>query len=275
MHYNQSKGLIPVYKLNYKIPQLFLAIHNGHNMSENIKQKIGISELDRMREEDPYTEFFINDKENFIIQNTSRFEYDLNRMPDKAIYRIPENCWGLPIYPREQLTNDEVIISQSNYDTFYTNLINIIDNFLECFDKIIVWDIHSYNHRRNGDGAIFDPDEQNPEIILGTNNYKYMSRDWEPLVNKIEELFKSHTFKGDFVNRALKQDYLDVRQNVKFPGGYLSQFLNKKYADRVCCVAVEFKKIWMNEWTQEIDEECFSLLKKIFNDVCGEVGYHL
>ena len=265
----------PTYKLNYKSNMLFLAIHNGHNISEHVNDKIGISKVDRMREEDPFTELFINNKENHIIQHTSRFEFDLNRKPEKAVYFKPEDCWGLPVYPQKKLTEAELEMAHKHYHTFYQNLINIIDKCLELNDRLLIWDIHSYNHRRKGIDAEFDAPEDNPEIIIGTNNYKYMSRSWEPMVNKIEKLFKSYPIKGDFKNRSIKQDYLDVRQNVKFPGGYLSQYINYNYPDTACCIAVEFKKIWMNEWTQEIDIECFDILKKIFDNVCGEIGSYL
>ena len=256
------------YSINYNSQMIFCAIHNGHHISEHVREKIGITDLERKREEDPFTEQFINDKDNHIIQYTSRFEVDLNRHIEKAVYQTPSNCWGLPIYPTTSLTDIEIQMALEQHNLFYQNMIDIIEKHLEKYDKLIVWDIHSYNHRRNGEFADFDPEENNPEIIIGTNNYKYMSPDWEPLVNNIEQMFKSHKFTGDFPNRPSKQEYLDVRQNVKFPGGYLSQFINQRYPDRACCLAIEFKKIWMNEWSQEVDEDCFTLLKKIFNDVC-------
>jgi N-formylglutamate amidohydrolase len=302
------------YNLTYSQPALFLAIHTGHQLSENIASKIGISDLDRMREEDPFTEQFISDKENHIIQYTSRFEYDLNRKRENAVYQTPDDCWGLPIYqaarhcevsscdankaihfettdnglfrknrkptPRNDeyesinrgnlLTPTEINSSLRQYDTFYQELTNIIEKFLQHHEKLIVWDIHSYNHRRKGVNADFDSDEENPEIIIGTNRYQYMPRKWEPNVSQIEQSFKSRPFIGDFPNRSLKQPHLDVRQNIKFPGGYLSQFINHRYGDRVCCLAIEFKKIWMNEWTQEIDEVCFGRLKEIFNQVVAQ-----
>ena len=241
-------------------------------MSENLKQKISISESDRMREEDPFTEQFVSDKENHIIQYTSRFEYDINRHRTKAIYEKPEDCWGLPIYPNVSMTEAEKEMSLRKYDLFYATLDAIIDKQLRLFDRLLIWDIHSYNHRRQGAGAEFDPGELNPEIIIGTNNYQFISAEWRPLVDKIQQLFIQQQFEGDFSNRATRESHLDVRQNVKFPGGFMSQYINHKYTGRVCCLAIEFKKIWMNEWTQEIDTECFDRLKKIFNVVCQGVS---
>ena len=262
--------------MNFTIPMLFLAIHNGHQMSEHTKEKIGISDTERMREEDPFTERFISDKENHIIQYTSRFEYDLNRHPSKAVYQRPDDCWGLNIYPETALSDEEIKEALNQHNMFYQQLDTTIEKFLNRHDNILIWDIHSYNHKRGGVDAPFDSDDENPEIILGTNHYKYMGEKWKPLVDRIEN--KIRNIELDYLaspplphNRSLSQKHLDVRQNIKFPGGYLSQYLNHKYSGRVCCIAVEFKKIWMNEWTQEIDEKALCELKAIFDKMCMEI----
>jgi len=260
-----------VYHITSTIPMLFLAIHNGHHLSTHTNSKIAISEIDRQREEDPFTDRFITDKPAHIIQQTSRFEYDLNRHKDSAIYQTPQDCWGLPIYPHKKLTDKQINTALKKYDNFYTKLTKIIDQLLTTHPKLLVWDVHSYNHHRGGPDAPFDSDEGNPEIILGTNNYRYMPQHWKPLVDHIENSLKSQPFEGEYRNRSLYKSYLDVRQNVKFPGGYLSQFLNYTYGERLCCIAIEFKKIWMNEWTQEIDEPCLAKLKAVFDRMCYEV----
>jgi len=262
-----------IYQINDTLPMLFLAIHNGHAVSGYTKAKIGISEQDRMREEDPYTERFIKDKPAHIIQQLSRFECDINRSRDRAIYKEPPDCWDLPIYPKEKLTEAEINVSLSKYDTFYTKLTSIIDDLLKTHKKLLVWDVHSYNHRRLGPDAPFDSEEANPEIILGTTNYQCMPLHWKPLVDSIENTLKSQKFEGDFSFRsqqAATLRNLDVRQNIKFTGGNLSQFLNHKYGERLCCIAIEFKKIWMDEWTQKIDEPCLAKLKAIFDYTCFE-----
>jgi hypothetical protein len=256
-----------IYNIDFSEPILYTAIHAGHGIPDDIVKKIGISEIDRLREEDPYTQRFICDKNNHIIQLSSRFYYDINRARENAIYQRPEQCWGLPIYPTAKLTTAEIELAYQKYNRFYENLEIIVESFLKIHQKLFVWDVHSYNHRRNGDGEAFDSDEENPEIILGTNNSKYMSPKWIPFVNEIQKTMSSAKFFGDFKNRSLLQKNLDVRVDVKFPGGYLSQWLNSRYGDRVCCIAIEFKKIWMNEWTGVVDEECFFRLKKIFEQI--------
>jgi len=48
--------------------------------------------------------------------------------------------------------------------------------------------------------------------------------------------------------------HLDVRENVRFRGGYMSRFINERYAGRGCALAIEVKKIYMDEWTGQGDE---------------------
>ena len=43
--------------------------------------------------------------------------------------------------------------------------------------------------------------------------------------------------------------HLDVRENIKFKGGYFSRWIHENFPNSVCSVAVEFKKFFMDEWT--------------------------
>ncbi|MCK9330732.1 MAG: N-formylglutamate amidohydrolase [Candidatus Cloacimonetes bacterium] len=256
--------------INYTEPILYLAIHNGHILRNPLKKTIGLSPLQRKVEEDPFTELFLSDKKNKIIQSASRFEYDLNRKKDFAVYQKPEDCWGLPIYQDYTLSSKDISFSKEKYDYFYHQISDIIEKFIEIHKKVFIWDVHSYNHHRKGNDAEFDSIEDNPDIILGTNHYKYMPDKWKPLISNIQNHLSSFSFKHKYINRADTDLSFDVRQNVKFPGGNLSQYINSKYGEDVCCTAIEFKKIWMNEWTQEIDLECYSELKKAF-DSCDKI----
>ncbi len=48
--------------------------------------------------------------------------------------------------------------------------------------------------------------------------------------------------------------HLDVRENVKFKGGRMTRWINENYPEQGCSIAVEVKKIFMDEWTGELDE---------------------
>jgi hypothetical protein len=42
---------------------------------------------------------------------------------------------------------------------------------------------------------------------------------------------------------------LDVRENIKFEGGYFAQWVGENYPTTVCNLCIEFKKFFMDEWT--------------------------
>jgi N-formylglutamate deformylase len=85
--------------------------------------------------------------------------------------------------------------------------------------------------------------EENPEVNLGTKN---INRDlWAPVVETLLRCFREFNFEGR---------HLDVRENVKFGGGFFSYWLYERYGDKICVIALEFKKFFMDEWTGEPDE---------------------
>jgi hypothetical protein len=46
---------------------------------------------------------------------------------------------------------------------------------------------------------------------------------------------------------------LDVRENVRFFGGNLPTWIHQQFPDKVCALAIEVKKFFMNEWTGQLD----------------------
>ena len=45
-----------------------------------------------------------------------------------------------------------------------------------------------------------------------------------------------------------------MRENVKFGGGNMSRWVNDRYGSNGCAIAIEMKKIFMDEWTDDLDE---------------------
>jgi hypothetical protein len=45
-----------------------------------------------------------------------------------------------------------------------------------------------------------------------------------------------------------------VRENVRFLGGHLTRWVSDTFPDRACALAIDVKKIYMDEWTGRIDE---------------------
>jgi N-formylglutamate deformylase len=59
---------------------------------------------------------------------------------------------------------------------------------------------------------------------------------------------------------------LDVRENVRFEGGYLTQWVHERYEGVGCALAVELKKVFMDEWTGVPDEQHLDELTTAFAD---------
>ena len=134
--------------------------------------------------------------------------------------------------------------SLAQYDAFYAEVYRIINEKLKKHQHLIVFDLHSYNHRREGpDGSYADP-KTNPEVNIGTGT---MDRQfWAPVVDNFINTLRSY----NYLSRNL-----DVRENVKFRGGNFSSWIHKTFPNNVCCIAIEFKKFFMDEWTGKPDKK--------------------
>jgi hypothetical protein len=48
---------------------------------------------------------------------------------------------------------------------------------------------------------------------------------------------------------------LDVRENMRFKGGWFSTWIHRTYPETGAALAIEVKKTFMDEWTGEPDAE--------------------
>lgn len=219
---------------------LVTAIHAGKAMRPSLKALCHLNEAQRLREEDPFTDRWTTISDNSIIGLRSRFEVDLNRPRTKAVYRTPADCWGLDVW-NGILPTVEVERSLATYDEFYETTGAMVERLLSMHPRVMIYDLHSYNHQRQAPGVDDDP-ALNPEINLGTAN---IDRDvWGEAL----DVLTSALMKGPDDRKN------DVRENVKFKGGHFGFWLNERFGARVCPVAIEFKKVFMDEWTGAPDE---------------------
>jgi len=224
------------------------AIHDGHELRPAVLELTGLADSDRLREEDPYTGVFAAVAGTRIVVRRSRFEFDLNRSRGRAIYLKPEDAWGLPVWKREP-SAELVAASLGEYDAFYAAAHRLLSEMTRRFGRFVVLDLHSYNHQRGGPGAPFDDPEANPEVNVGTGSLDRAR--WGLLVDR---------FIGDLAAFDFRGRNLDVRENVKFRGGNFSRWIHENFADSACCLAVEFKKFFMDEWTGVIDPHEFEAI---------------
>ena len=223
-------------------PSVAVALHDGHFVRANLRPLLALSDAARLTEEDPCTGSWTSIASTRIIGKRSRFEFDLNRPREKAVYRHPADSWGLRVWNRD-LSDELVAESLQLYDAFYAEVRSLLQQLLKQHPRVVVYDLHTYNHRRSGPYADFDDVAMNPEVNLGTGT---MDRHrWSRLVERCIEELQRHTFLG----RSL-----DVRENVKFLGGHFAKWMHHEFGDAVCVLSLEFKKFFMDEWTGEVDQ---------------------
>lgn len=233
-------------------PVVGTAIHDGHAVRPGLLDKMALDARERLREEDPFTGETIAGLANRIVFHRSRFEVDINRARDGAIYLTPEQAWGLKVW-RSPLSETEVDDSLGVHDAYYDMLENHLRGVEAQHGRFVVLDIHSYNHRRAGPAA--PPTEQNaaPDINIGTAS---MDRTrWAPVV----DAFMAFAADFDFLGRRL-----DVRENIAFQGrGEQTRFIHERFPQNGCAIAVEFKKFFMDEWTGTPDWQAIAALQAL------------
>ena len=74
------------------------AIHDGHDVRPEVGRAMALDDAGRLREEDPFTGQAVVDVPAHIIVHRSRFEFDLNRAADSAVYETAEQSWGLEVW---------------------------------------------------------------------------------------------------------------------------------------------------------------------------------
>ena len=216
-------------------PIVAAALHAGHELRPGMLAVSALTDAEMLREEDPFTAEWTGCAPTRIVVNRSRFEVDANRPRASAVYRTPEDAWGLNLW-RSPLSTVQVAGSLAEYDAFYASAAELLDDCVARCGGFVLLDIHSYNHRRGGPAAPCEDPTDNPEVNLGTGS---MDRSrWSPVVE---------AFLG-----VLSDEGYDVRENVKFRGGNFAAWVHERYPTG-CALAVEFKKTWMDEWTGEPD----------------------
>jgi len=222
-------------------PLVAAAIHHGHAVRPEVAKNLALSPADRLREEDPFTGNWTAIANTRVVGLRSRFEVDLNRPREKAVYRTPDDAWGLQVWKKPP---PDTLLAQSlaQYDAFYTEMQRLFATLEQRYGHFVVFDLHSYNHRRNGPTATPDDPAQNPDVNLGTRS---LPRDrWAAIVERFMADMQSFNFYGR---------QLDVRENIKFGGGQFARWTHQTFPQSGCVLSIEFKKFFMDEWTGEPD----------------------
>ncbi|MBN1475284.1 N-formylglutamate amidohydrolase [Candidatus Sumerlaeota bacterium] len=219
-------------------PLVATAIHAGHAVRPEVEALMAIDEEGRLREEDPFTDVWTSVAPTQVIGLRSRFEVDLNRPRERAVYMTPDQAWGLRVW--ENSIPEEILArSMAQRDLFYDAMRTLFESMAREHGRFIVLDLHSYNHRRGGPEAPPAAPEENPDIIIGTRTMTDRSR-WAGIIDRLIADLRAFDF---------PTGRIDVRENVKFGGGNFAHWTHTEFPESAGVISFEFKKIFMDEWT--------------------------
>jgi len=202
------------------------AVHDGHQFRRELWDNCLHTEYERWYEEDPCTLQMVQTMPMVIAGCDSRFEYDLNRAPDNAIY---EDAWGKTLWkvPLDAIQKNK---SLQKHHNFYRVIGVLIAKMQSKFGAAIVYDMHSYNWKR-WDRAV-------PVVNLGTanidqNRFSAFAKAWcqtlasIALPNGIETTAAiNDTFQGN---------------------GYFLKYITEHFKETLV-LATEFSKIYCDEY---------------------------
>lgn len=255
----------PLWSIHHGSEPLFAtALHAGHDLRDELSRLIAIDEDTRLREEDPFTDYLATVAPTRMVPHRSRFEVDLNRARQEAVYLGPQDAWGMDVWqetPSEELRQR----SLAEYDEFYAELKKLLSELESKYGHFVIFDIHSYNYRRAGPDAPPEDPETHPEVNVGTGT---MEREhWAAVVDR----FISDLRHFDFLGR-----HLDVRENVRFQGRQFAQWVHSNFPNSGCVLAIEFKKFFMDEWSGNVDsdqlEAIYEALRSTLPGIAEEIA---
>lgn len=238
-------------------PIIATAIHDGHELRPDVAAAMKLEDLDRLREEDPFTGQSVRDVNSHIIVHRSRFEFDLNRAAAEAVYVTPDQSWGLEVWQDGQPDEQLVKRSLALHDDYYRMLGTILADIAARHRLFVLIDVHSYNHRRAGPSGPPTPQMEAPDVNIGT--FSMPREQWAFLVDPLMEAMRAFDFNG----RSL-----DVRENVAFQGkGEQTRFVHANFPKKGCAIALEFKKFFMDEYSGEPDPTELAAMRDFINHV--------
>jgi N-formylglutamate amidohydrolase len=123
------------------------------------------------------------------------------------------------------------------HDEFYSQMNGLLSELVARHGCMLVLDLHSYNHRRGGSNTPPADPRDNPDINVGTGTMD--RRRWAPVIDR---------FVHELCSAPVEGRRLDVRENVRFRGGYFPHWIHNAFPRSACALSVEVKKFYMDEW---------------------------
>ena len=227
-------------KIEKYVPYACGAVHDGHQFRKELWDNCLHTDYERWYEEDPETKNMIASHPIVIAGCDSRFEYDLNRTPEEAVF---ETAWGKQLW-KQPLPEAQKKISQQKHANFYKVVHALISKLEEKFDVCIVYDIHSYNWQRW--------DREVPTWNLGTSNidnkrFGKQVNTWRTALSTIE------------LPHSIKQT---AKINDTFQGnGYFLKYITNNFKNTLV-LATEIAKVYCQEYEYIIYPEVVTAVEK-------------
>jgi N-formylglutamate deformylase len=240
-------------------PLVAVALHAGHQVRPEVAAALELTPSERLREEDPFTDQWTSVAATRVVAHRSRFEVDLNRPRDQAVYRLPEQAWGLEVW-RPGAVERVLAGSLETYDAFYRDVEALLRRVEEREGSFVVLDLHSYNHRRSGPDGPAEPPVESPDLNVGTGSMD--RRRWASAV----EAFLAASRASMALGRRLT-----VGENVRFLGGHFPAWVHATFPVSGCALAVEVKKFFMDEWTGVPDPRSLSGVQQLLAEASAAV----
>jgi N-formylglutamate amidohydrolase len=235
-------------------PIIGVAVHHSHRVREELAKRMAIDPADRRYEEDPHTHRFLRATTHRITPNQSRYEVDMNRPPNTAIYLTPDMAWGATVWD-EPPTSEQTEQTLERWYEFHATLDAAIQHAIHTHGRAVVLDLHSYNYQRGGPVGWQEDDD--PVVNLGTRHLELDERGRE----------LKEAFLDDLHDITVLGEEALVEENSVFYGGYLNRRLSRTYGEDCLTLSVEFKKVFMDERTGEAHEDVLDDLLDQFDDV--------
>ena len=220
-------------KIDSYVHYVCSAIHDGHQFRTELWDNCLHSAYERWYEEDPATKAMIESHPIVIAGCDSRFEYDLNRPPEEAVF---ETAWGKQLW-KQPLPIAMKAKSLEKHANFYRVVSALIQKIEEKHNCCIVFDMHSYNWKRWN--------REVPTWNLGTSNidnkrFGFLVESWRKRLSQIQ-----------FPNKTLQTANI----NDTFQGnGYFLKYITQNFKNTLV-LATEIAKVYGDEYQQIIYPE--------------------
>ena len=216
------------------------AVHDGHQFRKELWDNCLHTAYERWFEEDPQTKEMVKSHPIVIAGCDSRFEYDLNRAPETAIY---DDAWGKQLW-KNPLPKEMYNKSIAKHSNFYKVVHALISKLEEKFGVCVVYDMHSYNWRRWT--------REVPTWNLGTSNI-----DNERFGNEVES-WRATLEKMQLPNNIKSTSLI----NDTFQGnGYFLKYITQNFSNTLV-LATEIAKVYCDELAQILYPEVVDSVEK-------------